>query len=156
MWNRWHEPMLAQFTEAVGGDELTHWGRVMHIWVRSRNWGCLVTWFCYQLIAKPGNKTAAVSWPDPYASVNLPSLVQIMVQWFGSWSVPSHYLNHCWNIVILILRNKLKYQMKFMHFHSRKFIWKCPLWNGILSWPQCVKKMSLYRNDPKFSIFCSV
>ena len=36
------------------------------IWVRSRNCGCLVTWFCYQLIAKPGNKTAAVSWPDPY------------------------------------------------------------------------------------------
>ena len=35
------------------------------IWVRSRNCGCLVTWFCYQLIAKPGNKTAAVSWPDP-------------------------------------------------------------------------------------------
>ena len=27
--------------------------------------GCLVTWFCYQLIAKPGNKTATVSWPDP-------------------------------------------------------------------------------------------
>ena len=37
------------------------------IWVRSRNCGCLVTWFCYQLIAKPGIKTAAVSWPDPYA-----------------------------------------------------------------------------------------
>ena len=36
------------------------------IWVRSRNCGCLVTWFCYQLIAKPGNKTAAFSWPDPY------------------------------------------------------------------------------------------
>ena len=36
------------------------------IWVRSGNCGCLVTWFCYQLIAKPGNKTAAVSWPDPY------------------------------------------------------------------------------------------
>ena len=36
------------------------------IWVRSQNCGCLVTWFCYQLIAKPGNKTAAVSWPDPY------------------------------------------------------------------------------------------
>ena len=38
------------------------------IWVRSRNCGCLVTWFCYQLIAKPGNKIAAVPWPDP--SVN--------------------------------------------------------------------------------------
>ena len=36
------------------------------IWVRSQNCGCLVTWFCYQLIAKPGNKTAAVTWPDPY------------------------------------------------------------------------------------------
>ena len=26
----------------------------------------VVTWFCYHLIAKPGNKTAAPSWPDPY------------------------------------------------------------------------------------------
>ena len=38
-----------------------------NIWVRSRKCGCLVTWFCYQLIAKPGNKTATVSWPDPYS-----------------------------------------------------------------------------------------
>ena len=30
------------------------------IWVRSCYCGCLVTWFCYQLIAKPGNKTATV------------------------------------------------------------------------------------------------
>ena len=36
------------------------------IGVRSQRCSCLVTWFCYQLIAKPGNKTAAVSWPDPY------------------------------------------------------------------------------------------
>ena len=42
------------------------WKSTIYIWVRSRNWGCLVTWFCYQLIAKPGNKTAAVPWPDPY------------------------------------------------------------------------------------------
>ena len=32
----------------------------------SRNCGCIVFWFCYQLIVKPGNKTAAVLWPDPY------------------------------------------------------------------------------------------
>ena len=38
----------------------------MHIWVKSQNCGCLVTWFCYQLLAKPGNKTATVSWADPY------------------------------------------------------------------------------------------
>ena len=37
-----------------------------NIWVRSRRYGCLVTWFCYQMIAKPGNKTATPSWPDPY------------------------------------------------------------------------------------------
>ena len=36
------------------------------MWVRSGNYGCFVTWFCYKLIAKPGNKTATVSWPDPY------------------------------------------------------------------------------------------
>ena len=35
------------------------------IWVRSRRCGCLVTWFCYHLIAKPVNKTVAPSWPDP-------------------------------------------------------------------------------------------
>ena len=38
------------------------------IWVRSWRCGCLVTWFCYQMIAKPGNKTATRSWPDPYTS----------------------------------------------------------------------------------------
>ena len=32
--------------------------------LRSRRCGCLVTWFCYQLIAKPGNKSAAPPWPD--------------------------------------------------------------------------------------------
>ena len=34
-----------------------------NIWVRSQRCGCLVTWFCYHLIAKPGNKTAAPLWP---------------------------------------------------------------------------------------------
>ena len=32
--------------------------------VRSRKRGCLVTWFCYQMITKPGNKTVASSWPE--------------------------------------------------------------------------------------------
>ena len=41
------------------------------IWVRSWNCGCLVTWFCYQLIAKPSNKTATVSWPDPSQAFKL-------------------------------------------------------------------------------------
>ena len=37
------------------------------IWVRSWRCGSLFTWFCYHLIAKPGNKTAAPSWSDPYS-----------------------------------------------------------------------------------------
>ena len=44
----------------------TFWTNIIQTWVRSRSCGCLVTWFCYQMIAKPGNKTAAHSWPDPY------------------------------------------------------------------------------------------
>ena len=36
------------------------------IWVWSRRWACLVTWFCYRLIAKPGNKTGAPLWHDLY------------------------------------------------------------------------------------------
>ena len=44
-----------------------HWG----IWVRSRESVAilltgLVNWFCYQLIAKQGNKTATPLWPGPY------------------------------------------------------------------------------------------
>ena len=45
------------------------------LWVRSRNCGCLVTWFCYQLIAKQGNKAATVSWPDPYACVSFTQVI---------------------------------------------------------------------------------
>ena len=44
------------------------------LWVRSPRCNSLVIWFCYQLIAKIGNKTAAPPWPDPlfrpYSEVN--------------------------------------------------------------------------------------
>ena len=39
------------------------------IWLRSWRYNRLVTWFCYQLIAKPGNKTATPPWPDPLLSI---------------------------------------------------------------------------------------
>ena len=45
-----------------------NWWNGIFKWVKSCRCGCLVTWFCYQLIAKPGNKTAALSWPDPYCN----------------------------------------------------------------------------------------
>ena len=53
------------------------WLNIHCIWVRSRNCGCLVTWFCYELITKPGNKTATVSWPDPYVY----ELISILSSW---------------------------------------------------------------------------
>ena len=38
--------------------------------------------FCYQLIANPGNKAAAVSWPDPYVdSKPVPDPVLTYQQW---------------------------------------------------------------------------
>ena len=49
-------PCLVEFIE----------GNIKNIWVRSQRWASLVTWFCYHLIAKPGNKTGAPLWPDPY------------------------------------------------------------------------------------------
>ena len=48
-------------------------------WVRSWRCGSLVTWFCYQLVAKPGNKRAAPSWPDPYTF---------------SWCCPPYWMGH--------------------------------------------------------------
>ena len=42
---------------------------VLYIWVGSRNCGCLVAWFCYQLMARPGSKTVAVPWPDSYVFI---------------------------------------------------------------------------------------
>ena len=55
------------------------------IWVRSWNCVCLVTWFCYQLIAKPGNKTVTVSWPWPiYPSADF-SVRPSPSFWFQIW-----------------------------------------------------------------------
>ena len=48
-WNSW-------FAEAKPPKHIQLMGQV--------RWGCLVTRFCYQMIAKPGNKTAALPSPD--------------------------------------------------------------------------------------------
>ena len=50
-------------TETWGTDTQTN---TQSIFVRSWRCGCLVTWFCYQLIAKPGNNTVTPPWPGPY------------------------------------------------------------------------------------------
>ena len=81
----------------------------MYIWVRSRNCGCLVTWFCYQLIAKPDNKTAAVSWPNPY-DANLVVLAQIHYKLsYGQAEFPR----------ILSQMAKMKVKVNDIHFQYR-------------------------------------
>ena len=97
---------------------------MIYIWVRSWNCTCLVTWFCYHLIAKPGNKTAAVPWPDPYESVSRPVLVQIMAcHLFNakpqSQPTPSYYELYPWEYI------SVKLEWKYNDFHTRKWIWKC-------------------------------
>ena len=66
------------------------------IWIRSRNCGSLVTWFCYQLIAKPGNKTATVLWLDPkwYSS----SAILKDSVWYDNWNTLQnfHYYFSWW------------------------------------------------------------
>ena len=45
--------------------------------------------------------------------------------------MPSHYLNQCWNIVNWTLgTNVSEILLKFIHFHSRKCIWK--YWSSCL------------------------
>ena len=40
------------------------------------NCGCHVTCFCYLLIAKSGNKTATIPWPNPYAYDKICTMIQ--------------------------------------------------------------------------------
>ena len=70
---RW---MLQNHMASLGHNELTTW--ITMIWVRSQNCRCLVTWFCYQLIAKPGNRTATVLWPYPYPHAGM---TQPLMHW---------------------------------------------------------------------------
>ena len=55
-------------------------------WVRSRRCGCLVTWFCCWMIAKPSNKITTALWADPDN--------MCMCYWWLCWpcSVPCYSL----------------------------------------------------------------
>ena len=90
---------------------------------RSRNWGCLVTWFCYQLIAKPGNKTAPVPWPASY---------QITAKYFflvPDWSIiifdDRHEFSFCQRQRFMVVfyhctRNPIYFRWKLVGYSFRK------------------------------------
>ena len=94
-----------------------------HISVRSQKCSCLVTWFCYQLIAKPGNKTAAPSWPDPYG-------VMYLTQHWFRWSLGVQWqtnLNQSWltDNWSPNWQTSGQSESKYENFQSRKCISKC-------------------------------
>ena len=121
----------------------------MCIWVRSWNCGCLVTWFCYQLIAKPGNKTATVPWPDPYTYVciskpasidsdnglspirrqaiiwTIVELLLIVFHWSLTWKYPTQWRTACLGLNILIFThwglNTLRPRQDGRHFADDTF-----------------------------------
>ena len=67
------------------------------IWVRSQRCDSLVTWFCYQLIAKPGNKTAtsSVTW-----SISFDMKCPVQQPYFGSIPYSWKKLKYPWTHVI--------------------------------------------------------
>ena len=107
----WHQSIIW-----TNEDLLTHWGRVMHTWVRSRNCGCLVTWFCYQLIAKPGNKTATVSWPSWPICISKLTIIGSDNGLLPGWHQANDYLNQWWNIINLTLSNKCQWNINCISY----------------------------------------
>ena len=93
----------------------------IYIWVRSWNCGCLVTWFCYQLIAKPGNKTATVSWPDPYTVLKIRTICHAQDLW--------KLAPACKQLHLLCLPDPTK----FTRYYLTRWISKLPgkLWNPL-------------------------
>ena len=65
-WTSWLTRHRKRITHCITKCSVLN--KMIGISVMSRKYDCLVTWFCYHLIAKPGNKAAAPSWPDPYAT----------------------------------------------------------------------------------------
>ena len=63
------------------------------IWVRSRKCACIFTWFCYQMTAKPGNKTGPPSWTDLYVYIGV-----VICQWFHNKLLftPAHLSHYLW------------------------------------------------------------
>ena len=96
---------------------------------RAPGYGCLVTWFCSQMIyiyiyiciAKPGIKTAATRWPDPDDwPYEEPTMFLNQLHTYRYFRCLSSSPKHSFPI---------EYQCIFHYFRSTKCIWKCRLQN---------------------------
>ena len=106
----------------------------IYIWVRSRNCGCLVTWFCYHLIAKPGNKTATVLWPDPYIYIYIGDHLFIKVTYMstGGLFLKRHMLLSGSFVPFALTHSSLGKMVNRKYFNfDLKFHWNIGLDNGL-------------------------
>ena len=71
---------------------------VKHTWVKSWSCGSLVTWFCYQLLAKPGNTTAAPSWPEPFYKMFTQSALYQHIEIYLSLPAYNKTWHHQWSL----------------------------------------------------------
>ena len=92
------------------------------MWVEPQRCDCLVTWFCYHLIAKPGNRTAPPSWPGArFTKKNLPAiqirwklyhaitlLLAIRLQQIFAHATTAQLSCHVQNFVAITIRIKLR------------------------------------------------
>ena len=84
---------------------------------------------------------------DNCTLINWGRVMHICASWL-TWSVPSHYLNQCWNIVNCNLRNKHQWNLNrnsYIFIQENAFenvVWKM---TAILSRPQCLNDKELDR-----------
>ena len=73
-----------------------------NIWVRSGMCACLFTWFCYHLIAKPGNKPGTPSWPDPYPDFEVICHACLWPSWLMTAGLKSNTSLVFWHLAKLV------------------------------------------------------
>ena len=105
-------------------------------WCKSRC-ACLVTWFCYHLITKPGNKTAPPYLHD-LTHIQMPISLCLKIKWviialaIGLFAclAPYHHLDQCWCIINYTLMNKLWWNSNKENL-IKKWFWKYCLLNNV-------------------------
>ena len=102
IWWRPHEQCSA---EQITGVEHKHFSKFSTISASWRSCGCLVTWFCYQLITKPGNKPVAPPSAGPYSVEGVSKM----------WSISS--------IIFFTIYGAVCYQLIHIFWEFKKYLY---------------------------------